>query len=165
MNIKLTPILTRKNYLTGGESVIFDSSHTITTTGNFSHFSKNRPSQCFVDYVSYDTGQVTRALLPARDVYLVPMRLPKEKRATDLPKLKINRFKEVLDKKTVDTFTVELIEGAPLTLDIKEDGTAIIHSTFQVYGWGHKLDVLAYRGNSCIYTSSELYEIMRGRSI
>jgi hypothetical protein len=78
--------------------------------------------------------------------------------------LRINKFRAVLVKETVDSFELETFDGAKLMLDIKADDSAIIHSHFQVYGWHpDKRVVLDWKGEVSMYRCDELYDAMRGK--
>jgi hypothetical protein len=40
----------------------------------------------------------------------------------------------------------------------------MFHSRFEVYGWtDNATDAFTAKGNACIYTGNEFYELMRGR--
>lgn len=85
-----------------------------------------------------------------------------------LPKLSINKFQAALALPEVDRFDFDII-GTKLLLTIHEGNgrkVAVIHSTFQVYGWTEDMSTaFEYKNNGCIYTANELYELARGRAI
>lgn len=88
---------------------------------------------------------------------------------TKLPTMRINKFQNVLDLPKVDSFTKQTFDNRVVELSIHQgDGPKyfIIHSIFQVYGWTTEFQI-AFQvwGNVGIYTTSELYEGLRGREV
>lgn len=88
---------------------------------------------------------------------------------TQLPKLNINKFRQVIDLPLVETFGPrEVADGGKLVLEVRQGAKPhyVIRTTFQVYGWTTSPD-LAFQawGNICAYNCNEIYEAFRGRKV
>ena len=86
-----------------------------------------------------------------------------------IPKMRINKFKQILDLPQTDKFRVELFDTS-INMTIHQDKgnqkVFIFHSASQVYGWTtDSTDAFTAKDNACIYTANELYRLMRGKRI
>jgi hypothetical protein len=85
-----------------------------------------------------------------------------------IPKMKINKFREILDLPEIDRFKVDLINTRiDMSIHQGEDKKYFIfHSAFMVYGWTTSFqDAFTAKGNACIYDAGELYDLMRGKKL
>ena len=87
----------------------------------------------------------------------------------EIPKIKINKFRDILSKPEIDKFSRETIDGVKIDMTIHQDDTGkyfLFHGFIQVYGWTVcSQKAFQILGNMEIYTAHELYEAMRGRKV
>lgn len=90
----------------------------------------------------------------------------------NIPKMKINKFRQILDLPQINEFNVPLINTTiDMTIHIDNSKTTpityfIFHSSFQVYGWTtNSTKAFKVKNNASLYSPNELYDLMRGETI
>ena len=90
----------------------------------------------------------------------------------NIPKMKINKFRQILDLPQIDKLEVPLLDTTiNMAIHIDESEVKpvtyfLFHSSFMVYGWTtNSGEAFTAKGNASIYTAGELYDLMRGKKI
>ena len=88
----------------------------------------------------------------------------------NIPKMKINKFRTILDLPQIDKFEVPLLNTTiDMTIHIDKSTNEkyfIFHTPFMAYGWTtNSTEAFTAKGNASMYNAGELYNLMRGKTI